>query len=165
MEADSLELATGLKLAEVVVQEKGQSPQRGTKTSSRRATLEKCDGRWHDQEGTVPVTRPPPRVKGKTVTVFGEPLLRRRPQPQPNSGNLHEMETWLRSYHSRSGHTSGAEMAQTLRDAGADPILVRMARNFRCPICDQDRLPAARRQASFQSVFECSTSWWCSTSA
>ena len=149
IEVNDLEMWSGLELEEVQVTSNAQPPQAPRFSgSSRRATYVAPFGKgdvWLEAEGTVPVKMARLDSAVRAVTVFGESLLRTRPKSQPKLERQADMNAWLRRFHHSQGHMSGVEMAQALRDAGADPRLIRLASQFRCGICDKDAHPFSRR--------------------
>jgi len=122
--------------------------------ATRRATFVWTNGKWKEAECTVPITFPSLGISEQSVSIFGVSLLRRRSKLSPDLENATQVTAWLRRYHLSQGHMSAAEMAQGLKDAGADPRLIREAARFTCSLCDAETLPRARRRGTIPILYK-----------
>ena len=152
-ELDILSVFTGLEVTEICVKDNATLYLNPSRTSSRRCTLANVNGQWIDAEGAVrldsvprgALMRPP---ADRAVAVFGEPLFRLRARTFPSGGNEKEALAWLKKFHIGTAHSSPAEMAQAIKDAGGSAMLQRMALQFQCAICDVDKLDRARHRSA-----------------
>ena len=111
-----------------------------------RATFLLKDGKWSDLEGSV-ITAGNPPLQGRltagerAVVLYGEPLLRVRARTLPSDATEQVAMAWLRKFHVGPHHATPTEMAQGIRDGGGSRMLVRLALQFKCTICDIDGMP------------------------
>ena len=54
----------------------------------------------------------------------------------------------LKRLHENTGHRSGRRLARALAISGAPPAMVQAARHLKCSICDEHKIPKARRPAT-----------------
>ena len=153
-EWDLLETHSGLAVKEIIVTSRPENfEDPPAAPGPYRATILLKDGRWSDMEGSVISSRAPP-LQGRlaagerAVVLYGEPLLRVRARTLPSDATEQVAMAWLRKFHVGTHHATPAEMAQAIRDGGGSRMLVRLALQFKCPICDIDSMPKSHAKST-----------------
>ena len=63
--------------------------------------------------------------------------------PTPEVANARNIRNALRKLHLNMGHAAPRQMVRILKHAGDHDKAIRLARDFRCDICDEQRKPTA----------------------
>ena len=76
------------------------------------------------------------------------------PEHPAHSPEDHKAKILIKKLHSNFGHPNNETLRKLLKDAGATPRVLQLAKEFQCPICCQRGRPTPSRPASLPSVLE-----------
>ena len=153
-ELDYLEMYSGIRIQQLQADDRMAVRPEAPDGARYRMIFGRINGQWSDLEGSVLLSsRPAAPQEGalpgdRWIAVFGEPLLRVRARGFPQDASEDEAMAWLKKFHIGTHHASPAEMAQAIEDAGGSKALIRMALQYRCPICAIDELPKSHSRSA-----------------
>ena len=92
--------------------------------------------------------QPPTEPALKTEEELLPPPMDGKEDHNLTKDQIQKLESYIRLVHTNLGHLPRAHLLRYLRDRGARPEVLRLARNFKCDICDAHRPPTKRPPAS-----------------